>query len=134
MLGLAVYAHAAYSTVQMQDLVDLLAGRRVDLRAAEGAYWRSFAGRWKQALSLAKGASSRGCRTVAALQQMGCDQRAVQPAVDLCSWQGCAHVMLLAVRRVHAAREMCHITSRCYCATPAEQFPESLLAPGHNIL
>ena len=27
-----------------------------------------------------------------------------------------------------------HITSSCYCATPAEQFPESLLAPGHNIL
>ena len=36
----------------MQDLVDLLAGRRVDLRAAEGAYWRSFAGGWRQRLSV----------------------------------------------------------------------------------
>ena len=44
--------HAAYLPVPVQDMVDLLAGRRVDLRAAEGAYWRSFAGEWNTRLSV----------------------------------------------------------------------------------
>ena len=99
----------------MQDLVDLLAGRRVDLRAAEGAYWRSFAGRWRKRLSVwprLPAPEVLGCLSLAAaVTDVHCD-----PALELCNWQGLAHIMLLAVLCVHTAWQVCHITSRCCCA------------------